>query len=111
MTLPELTYLIFGLNGLVDHGFDVTIAEVHDHIEGGNLFAWLRRKFAGHIDLSIHDLTSEQEIVLGLQDILCGYRGQERRKFGVEHNGLCLLIAWTAELIQRRDWQDLAHAA
>jgi hypothetical protein len=104
MTLNELTYLILGLNQLVDHGFEATIIEVEDHIDGGNLFAWLRRKFAGHIDLTIYDLTSEQSIVLGLQDILGGYRGQERRKWGVERNGICLLIAWVAELVQRRVW-------
>jgi hypothetical protein len=112
MTLNELTFMIFELNHLVDHGFDATIAEVEDHIEGGNIFAWLRRKFAGHIDLSIHDRATEQEILQGLQDILGGYRGQERRKFGVSNNGICLLIAWLAELIQRRAWKDEhAHAA
>jgi len=106
MTIPKLIYMISSLNHLVDHGFDATIVEVHDHVEGCNLFAWLRRRFAGHIDLSIYDRATEQEITAGLQDILGGYGGQERRKFGVERNGLCLLIAWVAELAQRRVWKD-----
>jgi hypothetical protein len=105
MTTPKLIYLISSLNHLVDHGFDATIAEVKDHVEGGNLFAWLGRKFTGHIDLSPIGRDSEQEITAGLQDILGGYRGQERRKFGVENNGLCLLIEWVAELA-RRVWKD-----
>jgi hypothetical protein len=106
MTTPKLIYLISSLNHLVDHGFDATIVEVHDHVEGGNLFAWLRRKFTGHIDLSPIGSASEQEIMEGLQDIFGGYGGYERRKFGVQNSGLCLLIAWLAELAQRRAWKD-----
>jgi hypothetical protein len=111
-SLPELTYLIIGLNRLVDHGYHdgVTISEVENHIERGDVLAWLGRKFAGEIDLSIYGPASEHEITQGLQDILGGYRGLERRKWGIEHNGLCLLIAWVTELVQRRDWQD-GHAA
>ena len=106
MTTSKLIYLISSLNHLVDHGFDAPIAEVQDHVAGGNLFAWLRRKFTGHIDLSPIGGDSEQEITARLQDILGGYGGQERRKFGVERSGLCLLIAWVAELAQRRVWKD-----
>jgi len=29
-----------------------------------------------------------------------------RKKFGIENNGLCLLISWTAELISRRAWSE-----
>ncbi|QDE27997.1 hypothetical protein FIV45_12300 [Paremcibacter congregatus] len=29
------------------------------------------------------------------------YAGQHRRKWGVENNGLCLLLVWTNEIIQR----------
>jgi hypothetical protein len=107
MTLPELAYLIVSLNHLVDNGFDATIVEVHDHVDGENLFTWLGRKFTGHIDLSPIGRDSEQEITAGLQDILGGYGGQERRKFGVQNNGLCLLIAWVAELVQRHAWNDV----
>jgi hypothetical protein len=50
MTLPELTYLIVVLNQLVDGGAHagVTIDEVEDHIDRGDLFAWMRKRFAGH---------------------------------------------------------------
>jgi len=51
MTTSKLIYLISSLHHLVDHRFAATIAEVEDHI--GNLFAWLSRRFAYHIDLSI----------------------------------------------------------
>jgi hypothetical protein len=61
MTTSKLIYLISSLHHLVDHGFAATIAEVEDHIDGGNLFAWLSRRFAYHIDLSIIGRDSEQE--------------------------------------------------
>ena len=35
-----------------------------------------------------------------LKDIYAGYIGQERRKWGIENRGLCLLVAWTATIIQ-----------
>jgi hypothetical protein len=30
-----------------------------------------------------------------------GYAGNERRKWGIENLGLCLLLAWTNEIIQQ----------
>jgi len=42
-----------------------------------------------------------------LNEILGGYQGKEPRKWGIENNGLCLLLAWTNELIQRRLWKDV----
>ena len=114
MTLIDLTFLIIGLNHLVDYGHHegVTIDEVEDHIERGDLFPWLRKKFDGHIDLSIYEgRPVEMEITKGLQDILGGYRGRERRKWGVQHNGVCLLIAWVNELVQQRAWKDARSSA
>jgi hypothetical protein len=112
MTLPELTYLVSVLNQLVDggHHVGVTIDEVEDRIDRVALFPWLRNRFADHIGfhLSIYDRdrATLDEIEYGLFDILGGYRGQERRKFGIEHNGICLLISWLCELMQRSARQD-----
>jgi hypothetical protein len=42
-----------------------------------------------------------------LQSIYGGYAGQERRKWGIENKGLCLLVAWTMEIIQQGSgWQS-----
>jgi len=114
MTLIDLTYLILNLNHLVDSGFNkgVSLDEVEQHIAKGDVLDWLGKEFKGHIDLSIYrDRPSALEITKGLQDLLGGYRGRERRKWGVEHNGICLLIAWVNELIQQRAWKDLERAA
>jgi hypothetical protein len=85
----------------------VTIEQVEQHIESGDLFDWLNKEFKGHIDLSIYrGRPSANEISQGLQEILGGYAGRERRKWGVENNGICLLVAWVNELIQQRAWKD-----
>ncbi len=43
-----------------------------------------------------------------MKDILGGYGGRERRKWGIENRGLCLLLAWTNEIVQRgKGWFHL----
>jgi hypothetical protein len=57
------------------------------------------------IELSLsqlYDPASAEKINSELKSILGGYAGDERRKWGVENSGLCLLLAWTNELIQQR---------
>jgi len=107
MTLVDLTFFILGLNHLVDQGNSLTFDEVHDHIERGDVIEWLDKRFAGNIDLSIYRGRPEaQEIAKGLQAIHGAYAGAENRKWGVQRNGLCLLIAWVNELVQQRAWKD-----
>jgi hypothetical protein len=106
MSYAKLAFLIFGLNHLVDYGFHegVTLDEVEQHIRKGDVLDWLGQRFEGHIDVSVylHNREAYREITTGLQEILGAYAGQERRKWGVKNNGICLLIAWTAELVQQR---------
>ena len=112
MTLVALTWLIFQLNHLVDYKLheEVSIDELHRHIENGDLFEWLGATFEGEIDLSLYrEDPSATEIVDRLQRLLAAYAGAEDRKFGVKHNGICCLIGWTNELIQEREWRDAAN--
>jgi hypothetical protein len=39
------THLLFHLNGLIDSGEQISIAETSDHIEDGTLFEWLRELY------------------------------------------------------------------
>jgi hypothetical protein len=108
MTLVDLTLLITHLNHLVDYDRHkgVSIDEVERHIENGDLFDWLGNKFAINLgEYTGADRTAGREITAALQNLLGGYRGRERRKWGVEHNGICLLIAWVNELVQQGGWQ------
>ena len=106
MKLNDLTYLILEFNSLIDRDLheNISMDEVKSRIEQGSLFDWLREQFKGEIDLSLYDPEKTGEITGKLNDILGGYAGSERRKWGVENNGICLLLAWTNELIQRREW-------
>lgn len=105
MNLIHLTFLILQLNHLVDYGYHdgVSLDEVKGHISKGDVLDWLGEKFDGRIDLSLYRANAEarEGITKGLQQILGGYDGAERRKWGVQHNGICLLIAWTNEIIQQ----------
>ncbi|MEG3144193.1 hypothetical protein U1839_05960 [Sphingomonas sp. RT2P30] len=107
MKLVDLTLLILELSALIDSGAHegTTIDDVEQHIADGDLFPWLAQRFS-RLDLSLHRGRSDREINDGLNDILGGYAGQERRKWGIENNGICLLLSWTNELIQQRKFID-----
>lgn len=108
MRLSSLTYLILELNAAIDTGLyqDISLEEVKDHIESRDLFPWLKKRLGKDIDLSLLDDGRGQEIAEHLEQIRGGYAGNERRKWGIEHSGLCLLLAWVNELVQQREWTD-----
>jgi hypothetical protein len=105
VTLTDLTLLILQLNHIVDHDLHrgVSIQEAHDHIEAGDVFEWLKKKFGTEIDLSIYQSRpSKDEISKQWQQIFGAYAGDENRRWGISHNGICLLLAWTNEIVQQR---------
>lgn len=112
MKVSALTLLILHINSLIDSGkyADITINDIHKAIERGQVLRFLKERAAKNIDLSIFlnsnvygDFESYYESQL--ENIYHGYAGQERRKWGVENSGLCLVLAWTSEIIQQG--QDL----
>ena len=106
MTLTNLTYIILELNAALDSGrYDhVPMSAASQHIKSRDVIPWLKRE-APEIDLSLLPEEVAEEYEAALRDIYGGYGGGERRKWGVERRALCLLIAWTNELIQQRRWQ------
>jgi len=112
MNLGFLTFLNLNLIHLIDYGFHdgVTMAEVKQHIQTGDLLDWLAERFDGHIDMSmhraLHHSDDASELIERLRDLVGGYSGSERRKWGVQHNGICLLATWTNEIIAQRQWVD-----
>ena len=108
LRLNRLIYLIFEYNHLLDTGNyqHISINDVHREIESGKILRYIRDIGGQEIDLSlILDSKSESEFeskyVEHLQSIYGGNAGRERRKWGVVNNGICLLIAWTCEIIQQ----------
>jgi len=108
MKHSALTLLVLHLNALLDTGrYDsITVDEVEDRIEDGSILRFLRERAGQDIDLSLHLDTKtygnfERFYVTYLQSILNAYGGRESRKWGVQNRGLCLLIAWTNEILQQ----------
>ncbi len=106
MKLHKLTYIILELNAALDTGKydDVPMREASQHIEACDVVPWLKSRVPD-VDLGLLTERDANEYQSALVDIYGGYAGNERRKWGVERRALCLLIAWTNELIQRECWQ------
>lgn len=106
--LNRLTLLILEYNHLLDTGKynHITIDDIHREIKKGTVLRYIAKTAADDADLSLYldvkdELGFEQQYAKHLQSIQGGYAGQERRKWGVENLGLCLLIAWTNEIVQQ----------
>jgi hypothetical protein len=99
--ISSLTSVLFGLSALLDTGEcdDISVQDVKQHALRGDLIAFLyeqgdfdtgvtksNREFADWYSAKIRDLC----------DVV-----DERRKYGIENRGVCLLISYTAELIQQ----------
>lgn len=108
--LTALTILILEINSLIDTKKyeNIRIDEVHEAIKNKRIIKFLEERTKGDSDFSFFseegpyyefvEIYNEQ-----MYQIYGGYAGNERRKWGVENMGLCLLIAWTNEIIQRGD--------
>jgi len=85
---------------------DITIEEVKREIEKGTVLEYVAERGGTDIDLSL--ITKAETwpnfrsfYIEHLQSIYNAYSGNERRKWGVQNSGLCLLLAWTNEIIQQ----------
>ncbi len=103
MKICFLTYIILELNAALDSGEydDLPMREASEHIEARTLVPWLKERVP-RMDLSLLSDEYIEEYHDDLEDIQLNYYGRERRKWGVEKRALCLLIAWTNEIVQRR---------
>jgi hypothetical protein len=105
MKLSFLTYIVLELNALIDTGRyqGISIAEIHRAIEQKRALEFVKEKCGEDADMSM-PLSTPDSLALyneHLLSIFGGYAGNERRKWGVERSGLCLLLAWTNEIIQQ----------
>jgi len=105
MKLTSLTYLAFETNAVLDAypGLDLPFAEIHTAAEENRLIAYLAQRFGDKGDLSFFHVHPEEEaaVNLALAGVAGGLYGRERGKLGVERSGLCLIIAFILEAIQR----------
>ncbi len=93
------------LNVLIDTGlYDaISLKDVKVHIVKGDVLEYLSDLAGTDIDLSIHLESAAYGdfpawYTERMQSMHNAYSGDERRKFGIERRGLCLLLAWTLSL-------------
>ena len=102
MRITNLTFMAFYLNSALDSGkyAGISFKDVADHIEDGTIFDFLRTRLKDDIDLTLYGQNEQNELITEWQDMLAAVNA--RKKFGVENNGICLLIGYLLEGIQRR---------
>ena len=103
-----LTLMILNLSSLLDSGKhdDISLEDVREHARAGDLIPFLndRAKRVGDtFDNGFFEVEPRFVDWYGTQltDICDVMETRERRKFRIESRGLCLLISYTAEIIQR----------
>ena len=106
--LTALTLLILELNRLIDSGKynQITIKDVHKAIEQKRIIPFLIETTQGDSDFSPFGAEGPYSGFVEyyheqMYQIYGSYAGNERRKWGIENLGLCLLLAWTNEIIQQ----------
>jgi hypothetical protein len=102
--LTSLTFLANQLVAAIDLGAHATVPEVKEHVAETDFFDWLQEHLRGQADLSLLSRPAKARIRRQLLDISRCYAGHERHLFGVERNGLLLLVSWVVEIVQRRDF-------
>ncbi len=102
MVFSRLTYLALELNYLLDRGYYTsTVEEIKHKIRNKSLFNYLENKTKDdYFDLSLLDDNDRKELLEQFEDMADSI--DEDRKMGIQKNGICLLLAYVIELIQRR---------
>ena len=108
--LTALTSIVLEINVLLDSRefHDISISEVYKWIENENILPSLAEKTRMFSDSDFSPFFDEgpySEFVElyheQMKKMLNAHAGDERRKWGIRNSGLCLLLAWTNELIRR----------
>lgn len=93
------TFLGFYFNSLVDSGEVLDLQTTHDKIRSKSLFKWLMTKYADRLDISLFSTEQLDKIEIFFESL--SLATDERKKMGIEKNGLCLLVAYCLEAAQR----------
>jgi hypothetical protein len=108
--LSSLTFIGFEITAALDHGkgSEVSFNDIYEGLERGTLFLDLEKKLPNTFEFSLFPPGSEKEkeMLAVLQESAEALRGRERRKTGVEHSGLSLLLASILEAIQQGRWSN-----
>lgn len=102
MTMENIVWTTFAwqILGAIDRGRKVDPDETYSHIDDGTLLDWLSRELGeDYVPFYVEDVDGAKARLLKNFSELVGV--DTRRKFGVEHNGLCILLAFAVEMAQQ----------
>jgi hypothetical protein len=104
-SVVNLANIFFALSSLADEGKSVSIKEVRDHAYAGDLWHYIADLGAKHyLGFQAYSAPHWEEFRIWYVEAISGncraMEGSERRKYGIEKNGICLLISYTAEIMQ-----------
>jgi AcrR family transcriptional regulator len=108
-----MAMVLFGLSSLLDSGSadDVTLDDVKAHAHAGDLIEFLTEKAGGVFASGVLEGPSwapfRKWYVEQIRDHCRAMDGRERRKYGVTHRGVCLLVSYTAEILQQATNKEL----
>jgi hypothetical protein len=102
MRINKLAFLGFYLNGALGSSKydDISIDEVKAAIRDRSIFGLLESRLGDDVDTSLLDARDRQELMQEWASLADSVN--ESRKLCVDRNGLCLLVAYLLEGMQRR---------
>lgn len=110
LLLSELTFFGFNINFALDDGKgqDISFEDIYSGLESGRLLRNLVEKYPDTFNLIHFDPEGDKEgeLLRVLNNVAGGVEGRERKKTGVEHSGLNLLMAFVLEAIQQGLWVE-----
>ena len=95
--VTRFTSLAFELNHLLDSGISTDLSETKRRIEDRTVLDWLSAIYGPdyRFDISLHSGDDRRELLDSFNSLL--EVTNERRKMGIENNGLCLLLGYCIE--------------
>lgn len=103
MELVNLTLIILSLNRMLDLGKydDISVDQILERIRDGSVLQFLADQARGDVDFSLQLARPHfvSEYLVHLRALLDAYGGGG--KWGVKQKGVCLLLAWTNEIVQQ----------
>jgi hypothetical protein len=100
--IARFTYLAFELNAMLDRGCLLSIESTRRRVDDGTVFDWLDSQLESQhdIDGTPLDLQLRAEMLEVFRPL---NHLDSLRHFGVEHNGVALLLAYCIEGIQQQE--------
>ncbi len=100
--ISRFTYLAFELNAMLDHGEVLSIEETKQHVDDGTIFEWLDLQLKDPQDLD--GTPVDPDVRSAMLKVFRPLNEVDSLDcFGVEYNGLALLLAYCVEGIQQQE--------